>query len=363
MTASFAPASLSLGERVRVRAAAPCVLVALLAAVSAGCGSQTFKKSEGFDPRVPLRVAVLPFVDRSTGDNLVSKPFTGALDLVPVLSDDSLAKQNAATIMRINFAENLRRTPLDVVDLHVVDSILARRKIQALPAYEGNRVGEARRLGAALGVDAVCFGEVLEWDRQYYVVESVAFAGLKIQLRETTTGAILFESEVRDTEASGVSKLPIATDAAGAAAALIVEPIKGLRISVLGQLADDISRQIVEGLVPSAEARAAAKAPRIHFVAHSSQGALGPGDRLIVVAIGDPGARATFRLSGGLPELPMSESAPGCYQGSFTLSKSHILKNESVTVRLVSRELLASTFTVARPPIRSISAGAKVKPR
>jgi len=340
------------------------VAVAVAAAAGAsGCGSAQSKKAEGFDPRVPLRVAVLPFIDTSSGDLFLSKPFASALDLVPALNDETLEKQNAATIMRINFAENLRRTPLDVVDLHVVDSIVARRKLDVVAEYKADRRASSRRLGEALGADVVCFGHVLEWDRDYYVVQSIASAGLKVELRETTTGSIVFESEVHDSEQSGVSKLPFATDAAGAAAALIVEPIKGLRISVLGQLADDVTRQIVEGLVPSAEVRAAAKAPRIHFVAHSSQGALGPGDRLVVVAIGDRGARATFRLSGGLPELPMSESAPGCYQGSFTVGKSHILKNESVTVRLVSKELLASTFTVARPPIRSISAGAKVKPK
>ncbi len=324
-------------------------LLALLLLVVPGCAAETtFKRAEGYDPRVPLRVAVLPFVDRASGDQLVSRPFTALLDLVPILSDDTLTKKNAATLLRLKLAANLHRTQLDVVDLFVVDSLLGHRKLDALRAYDADRAEAARRLGEALGADAVLFGEVVEWDREYYVVESVVRAGLKVELRETTSGALLFESRVREEEYAGLSKVPLAYDVPGAIKSAVLEPLRGLRNTLFYTLSDDVAREVVTGLVPSAEERAAAKAPRIRFVAHTDAEALAPGDELVVVAIGDPGARATFRV-GETETLPMTESAPGSYRGTLRISPVHALADETLTVRFVSKELRASTMTLDRP--------------
>ena len=59
-----------------------------LLAIAPGCGTAEYRRAKGFDPRVPLRVAVLPFIDTASGDNIVSVAFATTLDLVPVLSDE-----------------------------------------------------------------------------------------------------------------------------------------------------------------------------------------------------------------------------------------------------------------------------------
>ncbi len=320
-------------------------------ALFAGCSSALHRRADGFDPRVPLRVAVLPFVDRSTGDAVVSKPLTAVVDLLPILSDDKLTKENAASIFRTQFAGNLHRTPLAMVDLHVVDSLIDHRRMDILAAYDRDRVAGAKALGGVLGADALVFGWVLEWDRDYYGLESAVRAGLRVELRDTTTGGILFESEVRDSKYAGISKVPIAYSPEGAIQSAIVEPLKGLRNTVFATLADDISRASIAGLAPTAEERAAAPAPRIYFVAHSGSGPLRPGDELVVVAVADPGLRATFQVDEDYAPVPMTEGAPGSYRGTLRISPAHPFKGETLRVRGVSASLAASTMTVGRPPI------------
>jgi hypothetical protein len=321
-----------------------------------GCASSSCHRAEGFDPRVPLRVAVLPFVDRAAGDSLVSAPLVLAIDLLPVLSDDGLTRAHAATLFREKFQGNLHRTALDVVDLHVVDSLLIHRHLDALPLYDGDRAAAARLLGEALGADAVLFGTVTEWDREWYLVESVARAGLAVELRDTVTGGLLFDAEVHDAESSGISKLPVAYSPDGAVQAILVEALKGLRNTLFVTLSDDIARQIVLGLAPSATERALGVAPEVHFVAHSAAGPLAPGEELVVVAIGSPDCRATFQVGDGAP-VPMTESASGRYRGALRISTAHVWRGERLTVRLVSRQLLASTMTVGRPPLMTLPPG------
>ncbi len=316
-----------------------------------GCASATHRRAEGFDPRVPLRVAVLPFIDPSGGDTLVSTPLVAAVDLVPIISDDRLAKEHAATLLREHVAGSLRRTALDVVDLHVVDTLLGHRGMDVVAAYDGDRKEAARALGEAIGADAVLYGWVLEWDREYYFLESVARVGVRVELCETTTGEVLFEGEAHDAKHAGLSKLPVAYDPRGAIQAGVVEPLKGLRNTVLATLADDVSRTIVTGLAPPAEERAAAPAPRISFVAHSAAGPLRVGDELTVVALADAGLHATFEVGEDFPPVPMTASAPGSYRGTLRISPAHRFREATVTVRVVSRALAASTMTVGHPGV------------
>ncbi len=320
----------------------------LLLLATSGCATSRLELAPGFDPRAPLRVAVLPFVDRAGGDALVSRPLVAALDLVPILSDDGATRAHAATLLREKVQGNLHRTHLDVVDLHVVDSLLLHRRLDGLALHEGDRAAAARLAADALGADAVVFGEVTEWDREWYLVESVARVGLALELRDGATGGLLYSGEVHDAEASGVSKLPIAYSPDGAAQAVLVQALRGLRNTLFVTLSDDVARAVVLGLGAPAEARASGHAPRVHAVAASAAPGepLRPEDALVVVALGDPDARATFQVGDG-PPVPMTESSPGRYRGALRVSPAHDWRGAPLTVRLVSRELLASTMRAA----------------
>lgn len=334
------------------------VLAGLVLALvsSTGCSSSSeIEIAEGFDPRVPLRVAVLPFLDRSSGDGILSTPLVALLDLVPLLSDDALDKSHAGDVFRISFIANLLRTRLNVVDTVFVDSLIAHHSLDVVPAYEGDRERAARRLGEALSADAVVFGEVLEWDRSYYVAESIVRAALKVEIRDTVTGRVLFSAEVHDYEASGVSKMPIDFDPIFIAIEVFGEAMKGLRNTIFADLSADICRKIVLGLAPSPEARAQAKPPRIQMVGHSAREPLATGDEVTVVAVGDPDAHATFAVGEDMTPIPMTESSPGTYLGKIRISPSHSFREGTLTVRFLSRELQSSSMKVSEPPLTTLN--------
>ncbi len=318
----------------------------------AGCAAHTVELAPGFDPRAPRRVAALPFCDHSKGDDFVAVPIAALLDQAPVLSDESLEAAKAGQVMRVKVQRALGRTALEVVPLHVVDSLLAHHAVDVAALYEGDREAAARRLGEALGADAVLFGTVTEWDRSYYGVETHLAAGLELELRDTTSGAVLFTGRARDVERIGLSQvsIPIATTPIEAGVYLALDPLLALANTSFGRLSDEVARTSIEGLAPSAEARASAAAPTLRVVAHSADAPLAPGDSLVVMARGDPGMRATFRV-GDLPEVPMPEMAPGTYRGEVVISAAHRLTGEPLRVRLLSTELRSTTMTLARPPI------------
>lgn len=332
-------------------------LAAALALLTQGCAAHTMELAPGFDPRSPRRVAVLPFCDHSKGDDFVAVPIAALLDRAPVLGDENLEAAKAAQVMRIKVHHALGRTALEVVSLHVVDSLAAHHGLDVPATYEGDREAAARRLGEALGADAVLFGTVTEWDRSYYGVETHLAAGLELELRDTTSGAVLFTGRARDVERVGVSQvsIPIGTTPIEAGVYLALDPILALANTSFGRLSDEVARTSIEGLAPTAEARGAAPAPTLRVVAHSADAPLAPGDSLVVMALGDPGMRATFRI-GDLPEVPMPEMAPGTYRGEVVVSAAHRLGGEPLRVRLVSPELRSSSMTLARPPITTVAA-------
>jgi hypothetical protein len=119
-----------------------------------------------------------------------------------------------------------------------------------------------------------------------------------------------------------------------AAWTFLVPPIVGIRDVAFVPLADAIARQRVSNLLEpcrrgpgSASARGAAGDPG---VCHSGRVPLEPGDELRVVALGDPGARATFQVGAGGRPIPMIETAPGVYLGTLPISSARELSGRRV---------------------------------
>ncbi|MBL4847729.1 MAG: hypothetical protein JKY65_19605 [Planctomycetes bacterium] len=63
---------------------------------------------------------------------------------------------------------------------------------------------------------------------------------------------------------------------------------------------------------------------------------------------------ATFAIGEEMSPIPMTESGSGTYLGKLRVSASHDFKRETLTVRLLSRELQASTMKVIDPPISTL---------
>lgn len=284
-----------------------------LALFAAGCQTlEVEHRAPGFAIRGSQRVAVLPFQDEAEGDFGLAVPLGAMMDIVPFLSDEGYERAHAARILRHKLTANLRRTPLEVLSPWVVDA-----QLRALPAEDLaglEREALARRVGAALGVDLVVFGQVGEWDRNYVLVASWVSVALGVEVRDGRSGALLFTGNLSDTETAGLHKGMIATEPVEVVVIAVGETLRGLRNTLFATLSDDVSRGLVDelrGSRGSEEARP--PAPTIEQVGLSRRG-----EEVFVVLLGSPGAHATVRRIGGEP-AGLVESYPGVYRGTLWL--------------------------------------------
>ncbi|MGE0710573.1 MAG: hypothetical protein AB7N76_27270 [Planctomycetota bacterium] len=281
---------------------------AILASLLLACGCQTVEVERlepRLDLRAPLRVAALPFEDRAAGDVGLAVPLGAMMDLVPFMSDDDLGRAKAPAICRDKLTANLRRTPLEVLPPLVVDAQLEAAGLPLPPLCSGDRGGSARRVGAALGVDVVLFGEVAEWDRHYALAASWVAISLRLEARDGRSGELLFKGEVSDVETAGLHEGMIVTEPVEFLVVAIGETLRGLRNTLFAELSDELCRALVEALRGPPDP--SAPPPRIRLAACSLAG-----EELLVVLLGTAGQRATLRLKGG-PPVALVESSPGTY--------------------------------------------------
>jgi hypothetical protein len=306
---------------------------ALLAVCAAGCAATVHTRAAGLDARTDRRVAVLPFTARHDGDHPTAVPLALLVDSLPLLNEPSASVERGPELLRARVhAELDARTGFELVPLPAIDAGLAAAGlgVASVGSLDGlGRAAAARRLGEATGADALLFGDVTAWGREFWGLQSHATVGVSLELRDAATGAVLFSSEAEDTAHSGLSQLPlpIATDPLEVPAWVLLELIRGLSTTTFVRLADDVAALAVGGLWTTTEADPAP--PRVDLAAASSP----PGEPLVVVARGTPGALGAFRVGAG-PWVPMAECSPGTYRGSVVARSPG--RPEHLAVRLVA---------------------------
>ncbi|MBW3623031.1 MAG: copper amine oxidase N-terminal domain-containing protein [Armatimonadetes bacterium] len=84
-------------------------------------------------------------------------------------------------------------------------------------------------------------------------------------------------------------------------------------------------------------------------VTHNAEEALAPGETLTITARGEPGGTATFTLPGVAQNLPMRETSPGVYTGTYTVRSNDKAFDTPIQVRLRTDGGTVSTLNTARP--------------
>ncbi|MBI4617179.1 MAG: DUF799 family lipoprotein [Planctomycetes bacterium] len=304
----------------------PSLAIVLLAAafLAGGCADDTYQLN--YDPRAPLRVAVLPFTETQAGDTFTSVPFAAVVDVLPIIgrSDD----RGPATILRWRFLARARDTQMEIVDPSYVDSILLERGIYENAAF---LKVDPKDLGKTLGADAVLYGEVTKWDRTYAVVESVTTVGLKIAMHESQTGTLLWEAQCEATDAAGLTGGPTGYTSAA------LEPVRGLSGETLYKLADEVCRKIVEPHLFGGEDVEHSTPPFIAASAHSAKGpdSMRAGSEFHVVAIGSPDCKASFSIGPFRESVPMTEFGDGTYVGTYVVQPGDRFDANEIKIELV----------------------------
>ncbi len=272
----------------------PFVTLLTIACLMLGLNSCALKNMLLPDPeptvreedRLPRKVAILPFVNRTSNPeaaSVVRKMFynffssLNYLDLEPFVIDDNLKRSGQ------------------------YDLILSGQSVSAA------------RLGQLLGVDAIIYGEILTLGKTYALIYSDNAAGLRAKMVRSDNEQVIWELEhnIRIQEGS----MPLSLT--GLAATIVKTAISHQKASHL-QAAAELCMQMV-ATIPNPEA-VTEPPPRIIALVHNAGGKLlRPGDLMKVAMIGAENQTASWSIPPLVENLPLKEKEPGVYIGAYRI--------------------------------------------
>ncbi|MBK9387097.1 MAG: hypothetical protein IPN34_19960 [Planctomycetes bacterium] len=318
-------------------------LVALLPACTSMDGrvriSETYasRRAEG------LRVAALPFAVSARDEDPVSRTLAplGSLLALEGLGDGAPEAQAAGAVMQRALLALLGGSPVAIEEQWVTRTELAHAGLDRAAMEDRSRTTEIAR---RLGVDALLYGEVYEWDRSYYGVQSTQSVGLRVWLIDGESGEELAFAERWRQEGAGLTGGPTGYVSAA------TSPIQGLAASTLAQLAIQVAYDIAEDLLGGASSQpfdfenARGEVPRLSFVSADPPhlDALQAGASVRVIAVGTSGAQASFDLGAYRTRIPMleietrddSRGRRSTYIGSYVLQPGETLASLPIRVHL-----------------------------
>ena len=247
---------------------------------------------------VPLYIAVLPFVDLS-------------------------GSKEGAKAMRLGFYNHFSSMPFKDMELYKVDDLLNKA---GLNDAEAVRKTSPQKLGEILGVDAVIFGEVSDFDKYFAVLYSQVAVGAEVKMYDAKTGNFLWSGKhkVRKHE-GGISTNPVGIVATVIATALNVRDIQLLRAN------DDLFRDMVK-TIPTPSLAQAKRPPLISLLTQDTKGLpKKAGDEIKVVIQGTPNMQASFDIGQYRKRIEMQEVEPGGYYGVYKVVPGDNIEKAIVT--------------------------------
>lgn len=238
------------------------------------------------EKHIPRTVAVLPFLDLS-------------------------GSQQGAQAVRRGFYNHFSSLPFKDMEIQRIDDLLGKAGLN--DPVEINKKSP-QDLGKILGVDAVVYGEISNFDKLFAVMYSQVAVGAKIRMHDTKSGEVLWTGEhtVRIHE-GGISLSPIGIVATIVATAMNVRDIQLLRAC------DDLFRDMVK-TIPAPPLAEALRPPVITLLVQDTKNLpKKAGDEIRVVIQGTPKMRAYFDIGDYRKGIDMQEQAdsPGVYLGVY----------------------------------------------
>lgn len=297
------------------------LLLLTLTALLASCAqmpthpprSATFETS-----RLPTRVAVLPFVNRT------SSPEAGT----------------ALRKMFYNFFSSLNYHDLE---LTLIDTTLKKQGL--FDSILSQDPVSMQRIGQLLGVDALITAEILDYGKLYALLYADTSVHLKASMIDCVTGKKLWETEHETHTRQGDVPLSLT----GVAGALIKTAVSFQQASIL-HTAAKLCLEVVQ-TIPNPETMTSPP-PKITYLVHNGGNQLlRPGQRLKAVMAGDPNMSATWDISPLASDLAMQEPEPGIYVGTYTVSAEDRLSFGRIVGHLASPEGARSHWVDVLGPV------------
>ncbi|MDQ5984637.1 MAG: hypothetical protein CSYNP_00332 [Syntrophus sp. SKADARSKE-3] len=260
----------------------------------------TYKVYPYMEKHIPILVAVLPFVN---------------------VSDSQQGSQE----VRKGFYNHFSSLPFKDMELYRVDNLLAKAGLTD-PVVINKKT--AQELGKILGVDAVVYGEISNFDKLFAVLYSQVSVGAKVRMVDTKSGEVLWTGEhvVRIHE-GGLSTNPIGIVATIVATAMNVRDIQLLRAC------DDLFREMVK-TIPVPTLAEALRPPVITLLVQDMKNMpKKAGDEIRVVIQGTPKMQAYFDIGEFKKYIDMQEQAdtPGVYLGVYKVVPGDNVRKAVIT--------------------------------
>ena len=280
--------------------------IAAVALLSACAG--TYKNSVNFNPREPIRVAVMPFAQVDSQGKFVTPDASLLIDNVELIS--SHLKETPSEFVEGLVEAELERSGLDVISPASVDAKLLHSGFGKPDlSYDLEKVFSASPneiCDELLGCDAVLYGKITEWSRSYYAIQSSSSVGIELKMVSARDGRVLFTSQARDSDSRGLTKGPTGFSD------LVIEPLKGLDNQIITDLARKMVPTMLASLMVSNRPEFLNSSPPAIYASADDRptGAMSSKDSLQVLLFGTPKLNASFSIGEVVRHVPMAEKDP-----------------------------------------------------
>lgn len=249
----------------------------------------------------PKSIAVLPFVNKA-------------------------ASQRGSEEVRRGFYNHFSSLPFNDMQLFRVDNAL--RKAGYTDPLAINQM-KPQELGKILGVDAVVYGEITDFDKLFLAIYSQVAVGAKIRMYDTKTGNFLWSGEhTARIHEGGISTTPLGIIATIVATSLNMRDIQLLRAC------DDLFRDMVK-TIPTPSIADALQPPTIALLTQDTKNMpKKAGDEIKVVIQGEPKMLASFDIGDYRKQIDMKEVEPGWYLGVYKVVPGDNVRKAIITGRL-----------------------------
>ncbi|HVO67454.1 MAG TPA: GNA1162 family protein [Syntrophales bacterium] len=258
----------------------------------------TYEVGPYLEKHKPRTVAVLPFMNEAKSQ----------------LGSDEV---------RRGFYNHLSSLPYKAMKLYTTDNILRKA---GLTDTETISKTSPQDLGKILGVDAVIYGSISDFDKLFVVVYSSVSVGAEIKMYDTKTGNFLWSGRhVARIHEGGISTTPVGIIATVVATAMNVRDIQLLRAC------DDLFRDMVK-TIPVPTMAEALRPPVISLLTQDTKNMpKKAGDEIKVVIQGTPKMQAYFEIGEFKKNIDMEEVEPGGYLGIYK-----VIPGDNVTSAVVT---------------------------
>lgn len=316
------------------------------------CSAPQYQHEGSLDRTQSMRVAVLPFIRLNGAEDIIKpgedEPGTSLpVDRVPLLSTP--LEQSPEEIIRDQVFQALSRTKLDLVSPTLIEDQFIHHNYTVNGGLDIARIYRTppQELVELLECDALLYGTLVRWDREYYGLETVNEIELELKL-VSGEGKTLYTAHASDNSSRGLSKIPTGF------VSIVTGPLRGLDSKIIA----DLSRRMVEKMlsplfVENRPAYLKTPPPAIYGATAlvPTGNTIMPEQGLTVMLVGTPGLHASFSIDDVIKRVPMTERQSGHYLGKYYPLPSDHFINQPVTVYIRDKDGRETSQQLSVPPL------------